>query len=170
MIDKPDNGTNTGFRGNGDPCNLAGILERTPPVPHQPRSSVVRLPLTRNSSLVVGKTQKISGARGVQCSSPGECSNPMTEAVTPRKRHRSSYMREYRARQTALRSADGLLPYQREFLAAVTRRENRPEIAALLSWSWEWKNLFGGCPVGKGAEAVRRSPVCRGGRIGTCIC
>ena len=24
MIDKPDNGVNTGLLGNGDPCNLAG--------------------------------------------------------------------------------------------------------------------------------------------------
>ena len=39
MIDKPDNGINTGLFGNGDPCSLVGIWERTPPVPHNPRSS-----------------------------------------------------------------------------------------------------------------------------------
>ena len=61
MIDRPDNGINTGFTGNGDPCNLAGILERTPPVPHQPRSSVVRLPL---GFPVVGKSKRSRARAG----------------------------------------------------------------------------------------------------------
>ena len=55
----------------------------------------------------------------------------MTEAVTPRKRHRSSYMREYRARQTALRSADGLLPFQQEFVQSITRDRNPPAVSVL---------------------------------------
>ena len=73
----------------------------------------------------------------------------MTEAVTPRKRHRSSYMRAYRARQTALRSEDGLLPYQREFLAAVTRRENRPEIAACSVGRGNGKTFLAGVLLAK---------------------
>ena len=40
-------------------------------------------------------------------------------------------MRGYRAKMGVEREGGGLLPYQREFLAAVTRRDNRPEIAAL---------------------------------------
>ena len=55
----------------------------------------------------------------------------MQEGVTPRKRHRTAYMRVYRAKRSAEREGGGLLPYQREFLAAVTRRDNRPELAAL---------------------------------------
>ena len=55
----------------------------------------------------------------------------MTEAVTPRKRHRSSYMRSYRARQTALRSADGLLPFQQEFVQSITRTRNPPAVSVL---------------------------------------
>ena len=52
----------------------------------------------------------------------------MQEGVTPRKRHRTVYMRGYRAKRSAEREGGGLLPYQREFLAAVTRRDNRPEL------------------------------------------
>ena len=55
----------------------------------------------------------------------------MQAGVTPRKRHRTAYMRQYRAKRSIERAGGGLLPYQREFLAAVTRRDNRPEIAAL---------------------------------------
>ena len=55
----------------------------------------------------------------------------MQEGVTPRKRHRTAYMRGYRAKRSAEREGGGLLPYQREFLSAVSRRDNRPELAAL---------------------------------------
>ena len=55
----------------------------------------------------------------------------MQEGVTPRKRHRTAYMRGYRAKRSAEREGFGLLPYQREFLAAVTRRDNRPELSAI---------------------------------------
>ena len=61
MIDRPDNGVNTGLFGNGDPCNLAGIWERTPPVPHQPRSSMSRLAL---AFPVVGNRRAFGGAGG----------------------------------------------------------------------------------------------------------
>ena len=40
-------------------------------------------------------------------------------------------MRDYRARRAVERDGGGLLPYQREFLAAVTRRDNRPELAGI---------------------------------------
>ena len=62
---------------------------------------------------------------------------------------RAAYMREYRARQTALRTADGLLPYQREFLAAVTRRENRPEIAACSVGRGNGKTFLAGVLLAK---------------------
>ena len=44
---------------------------------------------------------------------------------------RAAYMREYRARKAVERDAGGMLNYQREFLSAVTRRDNRPELAAV---------------------------------------
>ena len=75
----------------------------------------------------------------------------MREGVTPRKRHRTVYMRGYRQRSRSVeREGGGLLPYQREFLAAVTRRDNRPGDSSMLSWSWERQDFFGWCPVGKG--------------------
>ena len=46
---------------------------------------------------------------------------------------RAGYMREYRARRAAIRSADGLLPFQSSFVAAISRKKNPPEIAAA-SW------------------------------------
>ena len=55
----------------------------------------------------------------------------MREGVTPRKRHRTAYMRGYRARQAVERDAAGLLPFQAAFLAAVCRQERPPDIAAL---------------------------------------
>ena len=50
----------------------------------------------------------------------------MTEAERENARVRQQ---KSRARKAVLKS--GLLPYQREFLAAVTRRDNRPELAAI---------------------------------------
>ena len=43
----------------------------------------------------------------------------------------AAYMKTYRAKRAARESEDGLLCYQRQFLSAVSRRDNRPEIAAL---------------------------------------
>ena len=51
--------------------------------------------------------------------------------VKPSRASRAGYLKDWRARRAFDREGDGLLPYQREFLSAVTRRENRPEIAAL---------------------------------------
>ena len=51
--------------------------------------------------------------------------------------------------ETALRTADGLLPYQREFLAAVTRRENRPEIAACSVGRGNGKTFLAGVLLAK---------------------
>ena len=45
----------------------------------------------------------------------------------------AAYFREYRARRAALRSEDGLLPFQSSFVAAISRKEKPPEIAAA-SW------------------------------------
>ena len=55
----------------------------------------------------------------------------MREGVTPRKRHRTAYMRGYRARQAVERDGAGLLPFQAAFVAAVCRQERPPDIAAL---------------------------------------
>ncbi len=44
---------------------------------------------------------------------------------------RASYFREWRARRAAERDATGLLPFQSAFVAALTRKERRPEIAVL---------------------------------------
>ena len=61
------------------------------------------------------------------------------KAVTTRVRRntmsqsRAAYMREYRARRSAIRSEDGLLPFQSSFVAAISRKEKPPEIAAA-SW------------------------------------
>ena len=71
----------------------------------------------------------------------------MTEAVTPRKRHRSSYMREYRARQTALRSADGLLPFQSSFVSVVCRKDRPVSIAALSTPRGNGKSWLAGLLV-----------------------
>ena len=46
---------------------------------------------------------------------------------------RAGYMREYRRRRAAIRSADGLLPFQSSFVAAISRKKTPPEIAAA-SW------------------------------------
>ena len=73
----------------------------------------------------------------------------MTEAVTPRKRHRSSYMREYRARQTALRSADGLLPFQSSFVSAVCRKDRPVSIAALSTPRGNGKSWLAGLLVAR---------------------
>ena len=61
----------------------------------------------------------------------------------------AAYFREYRAKRAAIRSADGLLPYQRQFLAAVTRRENRPEIAALSVGRRNGKTFLAGALLAK---------------------
>ena len=56
----------------------------------------------------------------------------MRESATPiRKRNRTGYFREYRARRAALRSEGGLLPFQSAFVSAVCRKERPPEIAGL---------------------------------------
>ena len=41
------------------------------------------------------------------------------------------------------RDGGGCCRFSREFLAAVTRRDNRPEIAALSDRSWERQDIFG---------------------------
>ncbi len=55
----------------------------------------------------------------------------MTVDVKPSRESRAVYLRDYRARR-AVREADGgLLPFQASFVAAVSRKERPPEIAAL---------------------------------------
>ena len=56
----------------------------------------------------------------------------MLESVAPkRKRNRTAYMREFRARRAVIRDKSGLLPFQSAFVAAVCRKERPPEIAGL---------------------------------------
>ena len=63
--------------------------------------------------------------------------------------HRPGYMREYRARKVIEREGGGLLPFQREFLAAVTRRDNRPEIAACSVGRGNGKTFLAGALLAK---------------------
>ena len=56
----------------------------------------------------------------------------MREGVAQiRKRNRTAYMREFRARRAVIRDKGGLLPFQSAFVAAVCRKERPPEIAGL---------------------------------------
>ena len=55
----------------------------------------------------------------------------MTVAVKPSRASRAGYLKDWRTRRAFDRAGGGLLPYQREFLSAVTRLDNRPEISAL---------------------------------------
>ena len=61
----------------------------------------------------------------------------------------ATYMRDYRARRAVERDGGGLLPYQREFLAAVTRRDNRPEIAACSVGRGNGKTFLAGALLAK---------------------
>ena len=58
-------------------------------------------------------------------------------------------MRVYRAKRSAERADGGLLPYQREFLAAVTRRDNRPELAACSVGRGNGKTFLAGALLAK---------------------
>ena len=73
----------------------------------------------------------------------------MQEVVTTPKRDRASYMRAFRAKRSAIRSAGGLLPFQAAFVAAVCRKEQPPEIAAL------------SCPRGNGKSWLAAKLVAR---------
>ena len=64
-------------------------------------------------------------------------------------RERAAYFRNYRARRAVERDAGGLLPYQSQFLAAVTRRENRPEIACLSVGRGNGKTFLAGTLLAK---------------------
>ena len=57
----------------------------------------------------------------------------MPSKAQPPMRERAAYFREYRQRRAAIRSADGLLPFQSSFVAAISRKDQPPEIAAA-SW------------------------------------
>ena len=93
----------------------------------------------------------------------------MQEGVTPRKRHRTAYMRGYRAKRSAEREGFGLLPYQREFLAAVTRRDNRPELSAISVARGNGKTYLAGALLAKALKPSDDPLYRRGGRIGTCL-
>ena len=66
-----------------------------------------------------------------------------------RGRHRPGYMADYRARKSVEREGGGLLPYQREFLSAVTRRDNRPELAAISVARGNGKTFLAGALLAK---------------------
>ena len=63
--------------------------------------------------------------------------------------HRPGYMADYRARKAVEREGGGLLPYQREFLAAVTRRDNRPELAGISVGRGNGKTFLAGTLLAK---------------------
>ena len=73
----------------------------------------------------------------------------MTVDVKPARASRAGYLREWRAKRAFERDGDGLLPYQRQFLAAVTRRENRPEIAACSVGRGNGKTFLAGVLLAK---------------------
>ena len=73
----------------------------------------------------------------------------MTVDVKPSRGSRAGYLREWRARRAFERDGDGLLPYQRQFLAAVTRRENRPEISACSVGRGNGKTFLAGVLLAK---------------------
>ena len=73
----------------------------------------------------------------------------MTVDVKPARASRAGYLREWRARRAFERDGDGLLPYQRQFLAAVTRRENRPEISACSVGRGNGKTFLAGVLLAK---------------------
>ena len=56
----------------------------------------------------------------------------MTVDVKPTRGSRAGYLREWRARRAAIRSADGLLPFQSSFVSVVCR-EHQPVSTAILS-------------------------------------
>ena len=61
MIDRPDNGINTGLFGQWGPLKPGGNMGADTPGPTQPRSSVVRLPL---GFPVVGNRRDLGRAGG----------------------------------------------------------------------------------------------------------
>ena len=61
----------------------------------------------------------------------------------------AAYMRKYRAKRAVERDGDFLLPYQRQFLAAVTRRDNRPELAAVSVGRGNGKTFLAGVLLAK---------------------
>ena len=64
----------------------------------------------------------------------------------------AAYMKSYRAKRAARESegvGGGLLPYQRDFLAAVTRRDNRPELAAVSVGRGNGKTFLAGTLLAK---------------------
>ena len=138
MIDRPDNGTNTGLYGQwGTPATWREYWSG------HPRSHTTQI-FDEPSSNQLRRITNCKTDPGGTVHPPESASNPMTEAVTPRKRHRSSYMREYRARQTALRSADGLLPFQSSFVSVVCRKDRPVSIASLEHSAGKWEKLVGG--------------------------
>ena len=74
----------------------------------------------------------------------------MQEVVTPRKRDRTVYMRGYRARQAVVdRDSDGLLPFQRAFVAAVERERDPFDILAMSCPRGSGKSWLAGKLVGR---------------------
>ena len=74
--------------------------------------------------------------------------------------------REQRARESILKT--GLLPYQDAFMSAVTRRDNRPEIAALSVGRGNGKTHLCGEMLARALKPSDDPAVRLGVGIGTC--
>ena len=73
----------------------------------------------------------------------------MLEVVTTPKRDRASYMREFRARRAFERDGVSLLPFQKRFVDALTRKQAAPEIGILCSPRAQGKSWLIGRLIGR---------------------
>ena len=73
----------------------------------------------------------------------------MTVAVKPARASRAGYLREWRARRAAIRSADGLLPFQSSFVSVVCRKDRPVSIAALSTPRGNGKSWLAGLLVAR---------------------
>ena len=73
----------------------------------------------------------------------------MTVDVKPARASRAGYLREWRARRAAIRSADGLLPFQSSFVSVVCRKDRPVSIAALSTPRGNGKSWLAGLLVAR---------------------
>ena len=73
----------------------------------------------------------------------------MASKAQPPMRERAGYFREYRARRAAIRTADGLLPFQFSFVSAVCRKDRPVSIAALSTPRGNGKSWLAGLLVAR---------------------
>ena len=62
---------------------------------------------------------------------------------------RAAYFREYRAKRAASKADGGLLPFQKRFVASLTRKEDAPEIGILSTPRAQGKSWLCGQLIGR---------------------